>query len=60
MQYITNYREELFLKRYSGTSDVERLSLRTNQFLNITPKQKKHQFPNRVSVLEQANWQPGM
>jgi hypothetical protein len=43
---------------YSGTSVIERLSSRTNRFPNIKPKQKTHRFPNRVSVPEQANWQP--
>jgi hypothetical protein len=29
------------------------------RFSNIKPKQKTHRFPNRISVPEQANWQPG-
>jgi hypothetical protein len=33
--------------KYSGTSVVERLSSRTNRFLNIKPKHKTHRFPNR-------------
>jgi hypothetical protein len=41
--------------KYSGTSVVERLSSRTNQFPNIKPKQKTHRFPNRISVPEQVN-----